>query len=93
VLKQRSDERVYVPQQKQWSQEVSLLIYERTLRPGRDAHAAKWNFRAAVARAIRIAAPAIKEGWEIVLTMAGLLVIVVASLALDVWIWVPRLGH
>jgi hypothetical protein len=72
---------------------VSLLIYERTLRHGPDAHAVRWNFRAAIMRAIRFAAPAIKEGWEIALTMAGLLAIVVASLALDMWIWVPRLGQ
>ena len=51
------------------------------------------NVRAAVTRAACLAAPAIKETREIVVTTAGMLAIVVASLALDVWIWVPRSGH
>ena len=71
---------------------MSLPIYRRTLRHSR-AHPSKWNVRATVARAVRMVAPAIKEGWEIVLTIAGLLALVVANLALDVWIWVPRSGH
>jgi hypothetical protein len=49
--------------------------------------------RAAVTGAIRVAASTIKEGREIALTMAGALAILVASLALDAWIWVPRSGH
>jgi hypothetical protein len=49
--------------------------------------------RAAVTRAIHVAAAAVKEGREIALTMAGALAILVASLALDAWIWVPRSGH
>jgi hypothetical protein len=71
---------------------MSLLIHGRTLRHSR-AHAPKWNVRAAITRAARMVAPAIKEACEIALTMAGLLALVAASLALDVWIWVPRAGH
>jgi hypothetical protein len=71
---------------------MSLLINGRTLRHSR-ARAPKWNVRATFARAVRMVTPAVKEGCEIVLTMAGLLALVVASLALDVWIWVPRPGH
>ena len=71
---------------------MSLLISGRTLRHSR-AHAPQWNVRATVTLAVRMIAPAVKEGCEIMLTMAGLLALVVASLALDVWIWVPRSGH
>jgi hypothetical protein len=72
---------------------MSLPIHERALPHGRDAHAVRWNVRAAVTGAIRVAASTIKEGREIALTMAGALAILVASLALDAWIWVPRSGH
>jgi hypothetical protein len=72
---------------------LSLLIYERALQHSRNADAVKWNVRAAVTGAVRVVAPAIKEGCEIVATIAGVLAIVLASLALDVWIWVPRLGR
>jgi hypothetical protein len=71
---------------------MSLLIYGRTLRHSRG-HPSKWNVRATVAGAVRMVAPAIKESCEIVLTMAGLLALVVANLALDVWIWVTRSGY
>jgi hypothetical protein len=54
---------------------------------------AKGNVHEVVSGEARVAARAIKEGFEIVLAMVGMLAIVVASLALDVWIWVPRLGH
>jgi hypothetical protein len=53
----------------------------------------KWNVQATVTRATRVTAAAIKDGCEIVVTIAGILAIVVARLALEVWIWVPRLGH
>jgi hypothetical protein len=46
-----------------------------------------------ITRATRLAVTVIKEGFEIVLTVAGMLAIVLASLALDVWICVPRPGH
>jgi len=72
---------------------MSPLIYERALRQSRNADAVKWNVRAAVTGAVRFVAPAIKEGCEIVATIAGMLAIVLACLALDVWIWVPRLGR
>jgi|HubBroStandDraft_6_1064221.scaffolds.fasta_scaffold624839_1 hypothetical protein len=69
------------------------LIYKRSLQHSRNADAVKWNVRAAVTGAVRVVAPAIKEGCEIVATIAGMFAIVLASLALDVWIWVPRLGR
>jgi hypothetical protein len=72
---------------------MSLPIYELAPRHGRDAHAITWDVRAAVTRAFRIVRPAIKEGYEIALTMAGALAILAAALALDAWIWVPSSGH
>ena len=69
---------------------MSLLNYERALRHSRNADALKRTVRAAVTGAARIAAPAIKEGCEIVATIAAMVAIVLASLALDVWICVPR---
>jgi hypothetical protein len=78
---------------RQWRPNMSFPIYGGTLRCGRDAHAVRRNLRATVASAARGVAPAIKEALEIVLTMAGMFAIVAASLALDVWIWVPRSGH
>jgi hypothetical protein len=71
---------------------MSLLIHGRTLAHSR-APAAKWTVRATAARAARMVASVVQEGWQIVLTMAALLVLVSASLALDVWIWVPRSDH
>jgi hypothetical protein len=52
-----------------------------------------WNVHATVARSVRVAASAVKESCEIMVTLAGMLAIVVAGLALDVWLWVPRLGR
>jgi hypothetical protein len=72
---------------------MSLLTNGRTLRDGRSAYTANWSVRAIVARAARVAAASIKEGREIVVAIAGTLAIVVGGLALDVWIWIPRLGH
>ena len=68
------------------------LTHERALEHSRIADAVKSNAHA-VARAARVAVPAIKESREIMVTIAGMLAIVVASLALDVWIWLPQLGH
>jgi hypothetical protein len=65
----------------------------RAIQHGRTADAVKWNVQATVTRATRVTAAAIKDGCEIVVTIAGILAIVVARLALEVWIWVPRLGH
>jgi hypothetical protein len=53
------------------------------------------------ARALRVAAvrrfwgvaPAIKEGCKVVLTITCLFVILAASVAFDVWVWVPRSIH
>ena len=69
------------------------ICYGHAPRQGRDADALKWNVRARVARAARRAAPAIREALAVVLTIAGMLTIVAASLALDMWIWIPRSGH
>jgi hypothetical protein len=72
---------------------MSPLNYERAFQHDRNADPVKWDVRAAVTGAIRVVGPAIKEGYEIVATIAGMAIIVLASLALDVWIWVPRLGR
>jgi hypothetical protein len=69
---------------------MSPLIYERALQHSRNADAVKRTVRAAVTGAVRVVAPAIKEGCEIVATIAAMVAIVLASLALDVWICVPR---
>jgi hypothetical protein len=70
---------------------MSLLIHARTPQLGRAA--ARWNMRAAITRATRCAGPAMKQGLEVVLTVAGMLAIVLATLALDVWILIPRPDH
>ena len=41
----------------------------------------------------RAVAPAIKEGRKVVLTITCLFVIMAASAAFDVWVWVPRSIH
>jgi len=70
---------------------MSLSTYAPTPQLNRDA--AKWNAHATVMRATRLAAPVIIQGFEIVLTVAGMLAIVLTGLAMDVWICVPRPGH
>jgi hypothetical protein len=72
---------------------MPLLICGQALQHSRNADVAKGNVHEVVTREARVAARAIKEGFEIVLAMVGMFAIVVASLALDVWIWIPRLGH
>jgi hypothetical protein len=72
---------------------MSLPIYELSPRRNRDACAITWNVRTAVTRAFRNVRPAIREGYEIALTMAGALALLAAGLALDAWIWVPSSGH
>jgi hypothetical protein len=72
---------------------MSILIYSPTPRHSRDDRAGRRYIRAAATRAARASASAFKEGQEIALTLAGALIIMAAFLALDVWIWVPRLGH
>ncbi|MGA8000532.1 MAG: hypothetical protein WB382_20955 [Pseudolabrys sp.] len=47
-------------------------------------------FRATAVRRLRAAAPAIKEGRKVVLTLTVLFAIMAALAAFDVWIWVPR---
>ena len=72
---------------------MSTTIYSPPIRQSRDALAARRHIRAAATLAACASVSAIKEGREIMLTLAGSLTIMVAVLALDVWIWVPRLGH
>jgi hypothetical protein len=50
-------------------------------------------FHATAVRMVRVMAPAIKEGCKVVLTLAGLFVILAAIAAFDVWVWVPRSIH
>ena len=50
-------------------------------------------FRATAVRRLRAAAPVIKEGGKVVFTITVLFVIMAASIAFDVWIWVPRSIH
>ena len=47
-------------------------------------------FRAAAVSIVRAVAPAIKEVRKVVLTITVLFAIMAASVAFDVWIWVPR---
>jgi hypothetical protein len=50
-------------------------------------------FRSSVTRIIKRATPAIKEACKVALVLAGLLTVMIALVALDVWIWVPRFNH
>jgi hypothetical protein len=50
-------------------------------------------FRSAVARTIKAATPAIKEGCKVAFALAGLLAVMIALVALDLWIWVPRFKY
>jgi hypothetical protein len=45
------------------------------------------------ARAARFAASATKELYEVAITLAIFLAIMIAFAALDIWIWIPRLTH
>jgi hypothetical protein len=72
---------------------MSTAIYSPPVRQNRDALDVRRDIRAAATRAACASVSAIKEGREIMLTLAASLTLMVAVLALDVWIWVPRLGH
>ena len=72
---------------------MSLLFYGQAPRRRWDARALKWNVRATITFGVRIAARSAKEAFGIACTIAGPFAIVAAGLALDVWIWVPRLNH
>jgi hypothetical protein len=50
-------------------------------------------FRSAVSRTVTAATYAIKEGCKVAFALAGLLTVMIALMALDVWIWVPHLGN
>ena len=50
-------------------------------------------FRSAVSRTVTAATSAIKEGCKVAFALAGLLTVMIALMALDVWIWVPHLGN
>jgi hypothetical protein len=47
-------------------------------------------FRSAVSRTVTAATSAIKEGCKVAFAIAGLLTVMIALAALDVWIWVPH---
>jgi hypothetical protein len=47
-------------------------------------------FRSAVTRIIRAANPAINKVCKMAFAVAGLLTVMIALAALDVWIWVPH---
>jgi hypothetical protein len=47
-------------------------------------------YRSAVTRAVKAATPAIKKGCKVAFALAGLLTVMIALAALDVWIWVPH---
>ena len=58
-------------------------------------HAARAEgvFRSAVTRTITAATPAIKEGCKVAFVLVGLLAVMIALAALDVWIWVPHFNN
>jgi len=50
-------------------------------------------FRSAVTRTVKAASPAIKEACKMAIVLAGSLAVMIALVALDVWIWLPRFQH
>ena len=50
-------------------------------------------FRSAVTRAVKAASPVIKEVCEVAIALAGSLAVMIALVALDVWIWLPRFKY
>jgi hypothetical protein len=46
--------------------------------------------RSAVSRTVTAATSAIEEGCKVAFALAGLLMVMIALAALDVWIWVPH---
>jgi hypothetical protein len=47
-------------------------------------------FRSAVTGTLKAATRAIKKGCKVAIALAGLLTVMIALAALDVWIWVPH---
>ena len=47
-------------------------------------------FRSAVTRAVKAATPAIKGGCKLAFLLASSLAVMIALVALDVWIWIPH---
>jgi hypothetical protein len=47
-------------------------------------------FCSAITRTVKVATPAIKKGCKVAFALAGLLSVMIALAALDVWIWVPH---
>jgi hypothetical protein len=58
-------------------------------------HAARAEgvFRPAITRTIKAAIPAIKQGCKVAFVIAGLLAVMIALAALDVWIWLPHFKY
>ena len=46
--------------------------------------------RSAISRTVTAATSGIKEGSKVAFALAGLLTVMIALAALDVWIWVPH---
>ena len=65
------------------------FVGHATPKPARDDGV----FRSAVARAVKAATLAIKEGCKVAFVLAGLLVVMIGLVALDVWIWVPHFKY
>jgi hypothetical protein len=47
-------------------------------------------FWSAIPRTVTAATPALKDGCKVAVALAGLLTVMIALVALDVWIWVPH---
>jgi hypothetical protein len=65
------------------------FVGHATPKPARD----EGIFRSAVTRTVKAATPAIKEGCKVAFALAGLLAVMIALAALDVWIWIPRFKY
>ena len=65
------------------------FVGHATPKPARD----EGGFRSAVTRAVRVATLAIKQGCKVAFVIAGLLAVMIALAALDVWIWLPRFKY
>ncbi len=50
-------------------------------------------FRSAVTTVVKAASPAIKEACKVAIVFAGSLAVMIALVALNVWIWLPRFKH
>lgn len=63
-----------------------IFVGRATLLQARDERV----FRSAVSKPVTAATSALKEGCKMAFALAGLLTVMIALAALDVWIWVPH---